>query len=534
MWPHGAAGKLPRNLVLVLSLAILFAIHEPSFGQIRWPFHSDRDLITKLYNGDFAHISDDNEARMDLQSVMYAFRYDEKRGEKCSLLGDDMSLGLSMQYTRFLNTDRQTGTFPSAQFMALGVMDLAGRKPGDVFALGPNAMAMAREIEQHGCHSPRVERVRQNIIKLLEQRIAWYAIKDYSKETSLMKQSIVAVNRQVLEAAVVKEMELQTQPQALRQIGDVEARGGQFSDCEYGPTNPDSTGSETVTFWKDVPIPMADLLKLSHKHPLAQFGDAAITTCPTTLADAHQKFSESRRLGQSHVDPSALPTAHIPLTVMGKDRYAYYEEIKKSWMSYQATHDPRDEQKAIAGKNGLLSGEFGFEKACERMKAARQPPDNVHCQIAQQLAEEFRDIPDSPGTANAQQGRPPGSGVGGQVPPIAGSFVIPAGTQLAVATIDAIDLLSQDESRRYRAQLERAALSRGKIVLAQGSEVLLKIFRQNRPGLPDNMALVALTVDSTTLDGKHIQLTSRPVMKFVPVQEISGFCAHLRPARGSG
>src|SRR5206468_742606 len=65
MWPHGAAGKLPRNLVLMLSLAILFAIHEPSFGQIRWPFHSDRDLITKLYNGDFAHISDDNEGRMD-------------------------------------------------------------------------------------------------------------------------------------------------------------------------------------------------------------------------------------------------------------------------------------------------------------------------------------------------------------------------------------------------------------------------------------------------------------------------------------
>src|SRR5207249_10636941 len=181
------------------------------------------------------------------------------------------------------------------------------------------------------------------------------------------------------------------------QIGDVEARGGQLSDCEYGPTNPDSTGSETVTFWyKEAPIPMADLLKVSPRHPLAKFGDAAITTCPTILADARQKFGESRRLGQSHVDPSILPAAHIPLTVMGKDRYAYYQDIKKSWMSYQATHDPRDEQKAIAGKNGLLSG---FEQACERMKAARQPPANVHCQIAQQLAEEFRDIPNTPATA---------------------------------------------------------------------------------------------------------------------------------------
>src|SRR5207249_1099934 len=160
----------------------------------------------------------------------------------------------------FLNTDRGTGTFPSAQFMALSIMDVAGKNPGDVFALNPNALAMAMEIDEHGCHSPRVERIRENIIKLLEQRIAWYAVKDHSKEMGLMKQSIVAVNRQALEAAVVKEMELQTQPQALRQIGDVEARGGQLSDCEYGPTNPDSTGSETVTFWyKEAPIPMADL-----------------------------------------------------------------------------------------------------------------------------------------------------------------------------------------------------------------------------------------------------------------------------------
>ncbi len=275
--------KLPRNLLhlVSLSLAAFFAVHAPSLAAVGWPFHSDRDLITKLYNADFAHISDDNEGRMDLQTVMYAFRYDEKRREKCSLLGDDMSLALSMKYTRFLNTDRQTGTFPSAQFMALSVMDLAAKKPGDVFALGPNAMAMAMEIDEHGCQSPRVERIRQNIIKLLEQRIAWYAIKDHSKETGLMKQSIAVVNRQALESTVSKDVELPAQPEALRQIGDLEARGAQLSDCQYGPTNPDSTGSETVTFWyKEVPIPMADLMKLSRKHPLAKFGDAAVTTCP--------------------------------------------------------------------------------------------------------------------------------------------------------------------------------------------------------------------------------------------------------------
>jgi hypothetical protein len=391
---HAIPRRQPAMLMVLFSFSIIFSPYTSGFAIGLWPFHSDRDLINKLYNADFAHISDENEGRMDVESVMWAFQYDEKRKEKCSLLGDTMSLDLSMKYIRFLNTDRGTGTFPSAQFMALGVMDAIGRNPGDVFALGPNAMAMAMEIEEHGCHSARVERIRQNIIKLLEQRIAWHAVKDHSKETGLLKQSIVAVKRQAFEPEVLKDMELQTQPQALRQISDLETRGAQLSDCEYGPTNPDSTGSETVTFWyKDVPIPMADLLKVSHKHPLANYGDAAITTCPMTLADARQKFGESRRLGQSHVDPSALPAAHIPLTAMGPGPYARYQAVKQSWMSYQTTHDPRDQQKAIEGKYQLLSA---YEQACERMKAAHQPPNNVHCQFFQQLSDEFRDIPDSP------------------------------------------------------------------------------------------------------------------------------------------
>ncbi|TLY16521.1 MAG: hypothetical protein E6K67_09450 [Nitrospirae bacterium] len=538
MWPHGAAGKLPRNLVLMLSLAILFAIHEPSFGQIRWPFHSDRDLITKLYNGDFAHISDDNEGRMDLQSVMYAFRYDEKRGEKCSLLGDDMSLGLSMKYTRFLNTDRQTGTFPSAQFMALGVMDLAGRNPGDVFALGPNAMAMAMEIEQHGCHSARVERIRQNIIKLVEQRIAWHAVKDHSKEIGLQKHSIAPVTQQAWQAAVSNDVSLAVQEQALRQIRDLESRGAQLYDCEYGPTNPDSTGSETVTFWyKDVPIPMADFLKVSRKHPLGKFGDQAVTACPVTLADARQTFTKSRQVGLNRVDQSALPPAEVPLDRVMGTLYPVYLNTKKSWSSYQVTHDPRDQQQAITGKKQLLSV---YEQACDRMKAAGQPPDNVDCQIAQQLGDEFRDIPHSPGTPNVATVTPPTTAsrgrarvpiapnatqprvsddaTGASIPSVAIS-VIPVGTQLAVVTIDAIDLLNQDESRTYRAELERPALFRGQTVLPKGTEVLLKMSREKRPGMPDTLAFMALSVDSTTVDGKRTALTTSTVVKSVSVRE---------------
>lgn len=404
MWPLAFVGIFSRRLLLLgtlLSLSIPLAVQTPSLAALGWPFHSDRDLINKLYTGDFAHISDDNFGRMDLEAVFMAFRTDKNAGpDKCNVLGENQSAADVMariaKYIQYLNTDRQTGTFPSAQFMTLSVLSAAGDSPG-FWALNPNMLAMAMEIHERGCASERVQRIRGNMIQLLEERIAWHAVKDHSKEIGLMKQSIAAVKKQAFETAVSKDMELPAQSPAMRQLGDIEARGAQVSDCEYGPTNPDSTGSETVTFWyKDVPIPMAEILKLSRKHPLARYGDIAVIECPRTLWAARHKLGESQGLGQSRIEESALPAAHLPLTVMGKYNYAVYQNVKKSWMSYQATHDPRDQQQAIAGKTQLLSGPFGYEKACEKMKAANQPPTNVHCQIAQQLADEFRDIPMRP------------------------------------------------------------------------------------------------------------------------------------------
>lgn len=76
--------------------------------------------------------------------------------------------------------------------------------------------------------------------------------------------------------------------------------------------------------------------------------------------------------------------------------YPVYQNVKKSWTAYQSMHDPRDQQQAITGRDQLLSGPSGYETDCEKMKLAGQPSNNVHCQIAQQLADEFRDIPDAP------------------------------------------------------------------------------------------------------------------------------------------
>src|SRR6185503_20004988 len=173
-WRLDLAVRLSRCLAVLASLLLLSI---PATAQITkaWPKH-DPDLIAKLYKGDFAHISDDNFGRMDVEAVMTMFRTDAKAGpDKCPLLGQNVSDAESTaamaQYIRYLNTDRQTGTFPSAQFMMLSVLG-AGKDALGGFALDPNAMAMAMEIHEHGCDSERVQKIRENLIKLLQQRVA--------------------------------------------------------------------------------------------------------------------------------------------------------------------------------------------------------------------------------------------------------------------------------------------------------------------------------------------------------------------------
>jgi hypothetical protein len=79
-------------------LASLLLLSIPATAQINkaWPKH-DPELLTKLYNGDLAHISDDNFGRMDVEAVMTALRTDEKAGpDTCPLFGDNLSDGESM------------------------------------------------------------------------------------------------------------------------------------------------------------------------------------------------------------------------------------------------------------------------------------------------------------------------------------------------------------------------------------------------------------------------------------------------------
>src|SRR4051812_23577869 len=181
---------LRRHSVALVAFFFLSAL--PAMAQL---FRADPALIDKLYKADFQHISDDNPGRMDLEAVIMAFRTDSEipKTSRCSIFGDDQPFTATMpafaQYFRYLNSNSTTGEFPSAQFMAMGIVG-AGTLPGP-WGFDPNMTAMAAEIKK-GCNTTRVQTIRRNILTLLDQRIAWHAT-DQSGIIQLQKQTLVPI-----------------------------------------------------------------------------------------------------------------------------------------------------------------------------------------------------------------------------------------------------------------------------------------------------------------------------------------------------
>src|SRR5262249_13738367 len=151
-----------------------------------------------------------------------------------------------------------------AQFLALSVLSAGVEVPG-FWAFDPNMLAMGLEIE-NGCGSPRVDTIRKNLVRLLDERIEWYS-NDQSARIPLMQQSTAKITEQDYKSTVEKDVALPAQQQVLRQIATLESRGAQLVRCQYGPTNPDSTGSQTLTLWYgNAPLTMNDFQKVSRKH----------------------------------------------------------------------------------------------------------------------------------------------------------------------------------------------------------------------------------------------------------------------------
>lgn len=459
------------------SLGLLLSLAAPL--QAQFPGY-DRDLLDKLFNGDFEHIADDNVGRMDLEAVIMAFRTDDGLDNACSFFGgadvQDTQPAKFLQFIQYLNTDRDTGTFPSAQFMTLSIFGL------EAWALDPNMLAMGVEIENEGCDSTRVTTIRRNLIALIERNIAWHA-RDRSAVTGVNEQRAARITAQTYRSVVEKDVALPAVAATMQQLAALEARGAQLLECEYGPLNPDSTGFQTFTFWYgNAPLTMNDFHKVSRRHPLGNLGDDAVAACPETLADAGRAASLSRQHGLAKLDQSALAPDALQLERFMNDAFAIYQRTRSSWLAFQASRDPQAENRAVNGKHELLKI---YRDACDYVRKRPVPlPGNPACEIEEQLKFEFQAIPD-----------PPASG------PVLLTSTLPVGIQLDVVLLEPIDMLSQDEERRYRAELGKPALWVGGLtVVPKGAAVLLKLVREAE-AMP-NQVNVKITAESLVFNGQ--------------------------------
>lgn len=492
---------------------------EAQFGQF------DRTLLDKLYRGDFAQIADDNFGRMDLEAVVMAFRADDEVAVKCDLFGGEglsaAQLAVFLGYIKFLNTDRDTGTFPSAQFIALSVLGFSADAPG-LWALDPNMLAMGLEIEK-GCASSRADTIRRNLVRLLDDRIEWYS-KDQSARIPLSQQSAVRITQQQYREAVERDVALPAQPQALSQLAALEARGAQFIQCEYGPTRPDSTGRETLALWYgSAPLTMNDFQKVSPKHPLGNFGDEGITACPPTLLEGRTVVARSVQKGRDGLDQAAL--ANIPLSMdrLLQGNYPLFEATRAHWLAFQKSGQPGERQQAAWGKAQLLQDVAGN---CQITRRTDPPTDGgTSCAIEAAIRYEFQAIPDVVLTGGRSRVylSVDGTIVNPAEPIVAASSAtdspgLQVGMTLTVITLEPIDLYSQDEGRRYKAQLAEPAVWRGQAVLDKGTEVLLRIERSTQPQMP-NVMTVNVFAASTVFYGQPTPLTTNANPATIPAQK---------------
>ncbi|HZF28096.1 MAG TPA: hypothetical protein VE907_03190, partial [Gammaproteobacteria bacterium] len=371
------------------------------------------------------------------------------------------------------NTDSATGTFPSAQFMALSLFGLGA------WSFDPNMLAMGVEIDK-GCSSPRTKKIRENLVKLLDERIEWHAT-DHRANVGVHAQRTVRVTAQAYQKAVEQSVPLPVRDAAIRQLAALEARGAQLVECEYGPMNPDSTGFQTITFWHgSAPLTMNDLQKISRRHPLGDLGDDAVNACPPSLGEAGRALRASRARGTARLDQSALAADALSLDQAMGDMRDLYRQTRAAWLDSRAAPDPRVEQQAVIGKSKLvkMSGD-----ACAFQRKTGVPPPGLDwCAVDGQLRYDLGPIPDAP---------PEGV--------VLITDTLPNGLALTISTLEPIDLLSLDETRRYKAELSEPSMFRGVIMLPKGTPLTLTLVRA--PQAPPNQVIAKMTVDTITLNG---------------------------------
>jgi hypothetical protein len=101
----------------------------------------------------------------------------------------------------------------------------------------------------------------------------------------------------------------------------------------------------------------------------------------------------------------------------------------------------------------------------------------------------------------------PVAGVAGRpVPGLAGSVTIPAGTDIVVRTIDAIDTKNSNSYTEYHASLDDAIVLNGATIVPKGAPAVLRATEIKQPGKIKGKASVTLHVVALNVNGQRVNL----------------------------
>ena len=140
------------------------------------------------------------------------------------------------------------------------------------------------------------------------------------------------------------------------------------------------------------------------------------------------------------------------------------------------------------------------------LKAQSQPPPVVFGAALPRPVNEFARPPAGPGGAQAA-----GTAVGAPVLPSS----IPAGTQLLVTIVDAINVSTVQSGNRFQGKLAAPVRLPNGQVLPAGEEVRIGA-RLVAHGAAQNLVRILLSAASVSVDGKPIPVTTNEAVKIVP------------------
>lgn len=92
--------------------------------------------------------------------------------------------------------------------------------------------------------------------------------------------------------------------------------------------------------------------------------------------------------------------------------------------------------------------------------------------------------------------------------PASGGVTIPAGTVIAIRTIEAIDSANADLNREYTASVDDPVIVDGRVVVPQKSDAVLRITQSTKAGAVSGRASLSLELVAVITDGRRIPVST--------------------------